>query len=384
MLKSADSFPLIDDYPHLSTGQIYFNHASCGPISKNVKTALEMLIQNNSSDKINDYLELTSKTADCKKLISEMINCEPDRIAFLDNTTNGINILAHGIEFKKGDRILLNDAEFPGNVYPFLNLQRHGVIVDFVKSDNGIVTAEELLSAVKKETKLISVSQVQFISGYRADLEIIGKYCKENNIIFSVDAIQGLGAVNPDIEKFHIDFLSCGTQKWMLGLQGFAFIFVRKSLQEKLNVAFAGWLGVKNAWNLLDYNLEFRESASRFQGGTINSFGVYAAFESLKLFKKYGYENVEQSVIDNTEYFLQKLIDIGLNPILKDINRKYIAGIVSLKTRNGEQIFNHLNENKIVSSLRENHIRFSPHFYNSHEEIDIVIDILKNNAHHFL
>jgi selenocysteine lyase/cysteine desulfurase len=113
-----------------------------------------------------------------------MINTLPDRIAFLDNTSNGLNIIAQGIKWEHGDRIILNDIEFPSNVYPFLNLRAQGVEIDFVKSRNGIVRSEDIISAIKPTTKLISISSVQFLSGYRADLEMIGEICKKNNIIF--------------------------------------------------------------------------------------------------------------------------------------------------------------------------------------------------------
>ncbi len=187
-----------------------------------------------------------------------MINCNADRIAFVDNTSNGLNILAQSIDWKKGDRILLNDIEFPANVYPFLNLKRLGVEVDFVKSENGIVTSDQIINSIKPETKLVSVSFVQFLSGYKIDLEKIGKYCRTNDIIFCVDGIQGIGAMRIDVKKCKIDFLSCGTQKWLLGMQGLAFIFVDEDFQKKMIPANVGWLSVENAWNLLDYKLDLK------------------------------------------------------------------------------------------------------------------------------
>ena len=312
---------LKEDFSHLCSSQIYFNHASCGPMSRPVKNVLENLIKEKSKDEINNYAKLVTVASETKQMIGEMINCSPDRIAFVDNTTNGINILAQGVKLKKGDRILLNNAEFPANVYPFLNLMKKGIEVDFIPSKNGIVTAEDVLNSIKPETRLIAISFVQFLSGYKVDLEIIGNCCRQKNIIFSVDGIQGLGAVTLDVEKFGIDFLSCGSQKWLLGLEGLAFIYINKSLQEKISVSNAGWLGVKDAWNLLDYNLNFRNSASRFQSGTINTFGVYALHSSLNLLKKYGYREIEEAVILNSEYFINCLKDIGIEPILNNINR---------------------------------------------------------------
>ncbi|MDH3268807.1 MAG: aminotransferase class V-fold PLP-dependent enzyme, partial [Ignavibacteria bacterium] len=261
-------------FPYLKNGIIYFNHASTAPISTKVKERIESFLKERSEEKIDDYYAFKDVVEETRTMIGEMINCKEDRIAFLDNTTNGIIWLSQGIDWKSGDRIILNDVEFPANVYPFLQLKEKGVEIDFINSTNGIVTAEEVVNAIKPRTKLISVSFVQFLSGYRIDLEKIGKTCNKKGIIFSVDAIQGLGAVGLDVEKFNIDFLASGTQKWLLGLQGLAFIYVRKELQDKMKSAPIGWLAVRDAWNLLDFDLTTKDTGERFQPGTLNNIGI--------------------------------------------------------------------------------------------------------------
>ncbi|MGB5528944.1 MAG: aminotransferase class V-fold PLP-dependent enzyme [Ignavibacteriaceae bacterium] len=364
-------------FPYLKNRIIYFNHASTGPISIKVKERIEAFLKERSEEKIDDYYAFKDVADETKTTIGEMINCDADQIAFLDNTTNGIIWLALGLEWKSGDRIILNDVEFPANVYPFLQLKEKGVEIDFIKSTNGIVTAEEVIAAIKPETKLISVSFVQFLSGYRIDLEKIGMVCKEKGIFFSVDAIQGLGAVRLDVEKFNIDFLSNGTQKWLLGLQGLAFIFVRKELQERMKSAPIGWLAVKDAWNLLNFDLTTKETAERFQPGTLNNLGIYAFNSSMKLFKEFGFDEIEEQILDNSRYFINKLSEIGYDSPLLSLPDKNLSGIVSFKSENAQKIFDHLSQKKIVCSLREGYIRFAPHFYNTKQEIDKVVDELK-------
>ncbi len=209
------------------------------------------MIKQKSETEIDDFVSMLKVFEETKAGLAKLINTTIERIAFVDNTTNGLNILAQGMKWEKGDRILLNDIEFPANVYPFLNLEKDGVVIDFVKSHDGIVSAEDIIENVKPGTKLISVSQVQFLTGYRIELQKLGEFCKENGIIFCVDAIQGLGAVRLDVQKDNIDFISCGTQKWLMGLQGLAFIYISKNLQEKLTPKYTGWQSVKNAWNLI-------------------------------------------------------------------------------------------------------------------------------------
>jgi selenocysteine lyase/cysteine desulfurase len=338
---------------------------------------LTNLLQEKSQSRIDDYGSFLKVVEETKVLLAELINCNVDRTAFIDNTSNGLNIIAQSIEWKKGDRILLNDIEFPANVYPFLNLKRFGVEVDFVKSENGIVTADQIINSIKPETKLVSVSFVQFLSGYKIDLEKIGNYCRANNIIFCVDGIQGVGAMRIDVKKYKIDFLSCGTQKWLLGMQGLAFIYADEEFQKRMIPANVGWLSVENAWDLLDYKLDLKTSANVFQGGTLNSFGIYAFNTSLKLFKEFGFDNVESEVLSNTKYFINKLKSIGLNCVLSDCSKSELAGIITIKPKNPEVVFETLEKKNIMCSIREGFIRFAPHFYNTHHEIDKVVEELQ-------
>lgn len=366
-------------FPYIKNDIIYFNHAATGPFSTLLVNAINKILKEKSERNIDDFNSFKDVAVETKSIIASMLNTVPERLAFTDNTTNGLNFLAQSIQWKKGDRILLNDIEFPANVYPFLNLKRIGVEVDFVKSDNGKVTADMIIDAIKPGTKLISVSYVQFLSGYRIDLEKIGKHCKDNDIIFSVDAIQALGAVKLDVEKSNIDFLSCGTQKWLLGFQGLAFIYLNEKLQRKIIPANIGWLSVNNAWNLLDYQIDLKTTADVFQGGTINALGVYALNASLKLFNDFNFNEVEKRVLENSKYFLTKLASIGINGLLLNSNESELAGIVTFKIKDPDLVVKKLEQNKIICSQRVGMIRFSPHFYNIFDEIDRVVDVLQKN-----
>jgi len=364
-------------FPYLDNGIIYFNHASTGPFSSLVVNRLTNLLKGKSENQIDEYDFFLKVLEESKLLLAEMINCSSDRIAFIDNTSNGLNILAQSVLWQKGDRILLNDIEFPANVYPFLNLKRLGVEVDFVKSENEIVTADQIINAIKPDTKLVSVSFVQFLSGYKIDLGRIGNYCRKNDIIFCVDGIQGIGALQIDVEKCKIDFLSCGTQKWLLGMQGLAFIYVDGEFQKKMIPANVGWLSVENAWNLLDYKMDLKSSANVFQGGTLNTFGIFAFNTSLKLFTEFGFSNIQSEVLSNTKHFICKLKNTGLDCILSNCSDAELAGIVTIRPDDPEKIFEELGKKKIICSLREGFIRFAPHFYNTHHEIDIVVEELQ-------
>jgi cysteine desulfurase / selenocysteine lyase len=366
-----------EQFPYLKHGKIYFNHASTGPLSTPVLESIQKMLFEKSETKIDEYLGLQAVIKETKSDLASLINTFPDRIAFVDNTTNGINILAAGLKLKQGDHILLNDLEFPANVYPFLNLQKNGIIIDYAKSHDGIVSAEDIIENIVPETRLISISQVQFLTGYRVDLEKIGKVCREKDIFFSVDAIQGLGAVRLDVNKDNIDFVSAGSQKWLLGLQGLGFVYVSEKLQDNIDQDCVGWLSVEDAWDLLHYELKLKNTADRYQGGTLNSIGIYALNASLKLFKHNGFNEIENKVIENTSYFLEQLGDTRFKPIINGLDKSNLSGIISFKDKDWKKIYDSLLNENIDCSVRLGYVRMSPHFYNIKEEIDKVVDILK-------
>lgn len=364
-------------FPHLDTGQIYFNHAAIGPWSKKVLDRINEYAAQRSGTMVENYPFFLEKNASAKEKLAKLLNAAPDRLAWVDNVSNGMNILANGLDWKVGDRIILNDIEFPSNIYPFMNLQREGVEIDFVKSKNGVVDVGDIENVITPKTKLISISSVQFLSGYRADIDAIGELCKEKKIIFCVDAIQGAGVVEHDVQRSKIDFLSGGTQKWLMSSQGLSYVYLTEELQQRINQKNVGWVSVANAWDLLSYDLKLKSTADALQSGTINVLGV-CIFESvLDIFIDFGMENVEKRILENSKHFINKLSEIGTEPILQKIPDKNIAGIVSFKHEKANQIFEALQDKKIFGAVREGMIRFSPHFYNTLDEIDLVIDELK-------
>ncbi|MEG8946555.1 aminotransferase class V-fold PLP-dependent enzyme [Rosettibacter firmus] len=365
-------------FPHLRMNKIYFNHASIGPWCEYALKRIDEYTKQRSGEVIENYNYFLKWSASAKKKLALLLRTTPERIAWIDNVSNGLNILAQGLNWKDGDRIILNDLEFPSNVYPFLNLKKYGVEIDFVKSKNGIIDINDIEKAITSKTKLLSISHVQFLTGYRADIDAIGELCKKHNIIFCVDAIQSAGVIEIDVNKSQIDFLAGGTQKWFMSSEGLAYIYLNESLQERIEQKFVGWTSVKNAWNLLDYKLVLKNSADRFQNGTLNSLGI-AIFDSvLDLFVDFGMSNIERNIINNTNYFIEKLLEIGLNPVLANVPSGNRAGIVTIKLSEAEQIFDKLEANNIHCAVREGMLRFSPHFYNTKNEIDRVIEILKN------
>ncbi len=220
-------------FPHTRT-QIYLNHAATGPLSRPVVQAVRRYLQQRYLGPIDNYEELAPIIDETRRLVATVLGTTPDRIAFAPNTSSALGLLAQGLDWRPGDRIAIPACEFPANVYPFMNLQHRGVQIDWIPHREGTFTVEDVARALTPRTRLVTLSWVQFLSGFRADLAQIVACCHERGVWVSVDAIQGLGALPIDVEATGIDLLAAGTHKWLMGLQGLAVCYVRPELQEVL------------------------------------------------------------------------------------------------------------------------------------------------------
>ncbi|KAB2909183.1 MAG: aminotransferase class V-fold PLP-dependent enzyme [Ignavibacteriales bacterium] len=365
-------------FPYLKLGKIYLNHAALSPVPQAAIDKANLFLKRRSETHIDDMSEYVSETTEAKGMLAKLVNGEPDRFAFFDNTATGLNILTHGLKWNPGDRVLLNDVEFPSNVYPFLNLKNQGVEVDFVHSKHGAVSSDDILSAVKPGTRLISISAVQYLSGYRANLKRIGEFCREKGIIFCVDAVQALGALSVDVKECKIDFLSCGTQKWLLALMGLSFIYITEELQNEITYGFVGWDSMESQASLLDFNFDMNKSADALQNGTINMIGVNALIGALEVIQAVGIPEIEKRIVAHTIYMNDRLTELGLKPLSAEYATKNLSGIVSFTTPRAKMLYEKFSEAKIYTSMREGYVRLSHHFYNTTEELDAALKIIRD------
>ncbi len=285
------------------------------------------------------------------------------------------------MSWQPGDNIVLYRNEFPSNVYPWYDLKYLGVGVKFIDTKLGRVTHADLESVVTERTKLVSVSWVQYSSGYRNDLKELANWCHDKEILFVVDAMQGLGALDLNVEKTGIDFLSTGTAKWLLGPHGIGFVYLTKELQDKINPPHLGWHSRSDMMNFHDYDQPLKSDASRFEFATQFSLGIWAFAGAIELLSESGSAEIENRIIDLSDYLVSGFNDIGLQVISDRSSRAVKSGIVYVShpnKNNNEKIFNRLDELRVSISLRNNKLRISPHFYNTHTEIDKFLNIMES------
>jgi len=363
-------------FSYLSTGKVWMNHAAISPLSRRVSEAVAQYLHRREVEEIDTYLSSLPIVAKTKRNLATMIGTSADRIAFAGNTSDGLNVLAAGLEWRTGDRIILNDSEFPSNIVPFINLRRHGVEIDFLQTRNGEITAERIEELITPRTRLVSLSFVQFLSGFRADLDAIGGVCKKHGVIFCVDAIQGLGASPLDVRSANIDFLSCGGPKWLMALMGIGFIYVSEELQQRIRQAYAGWTSNRNFFgDFFTYRVDFDDTARRYENGTQNYTGIAALSESTSTLLEVGIDNIQAHLRRITDILMAGIDEAGFD-VVTPRDRTKRAGIVTFKCPNAGELFNSLAKENIIVSLREGMIRVSPHFYNSPDEAAAVHSVL--------
>jgi cysteine desulfurase/selenocysteine lyase len=364
-------------FPH-SRDQIYLNHAAISPFSTRVVDSLNTFIQQRHLTEIENYFSFQPIVEQTRQYLANLLHTHPERIAFSPNTSSGLNLLA-GLPWKKGDRILLNRLEFPSNVYPFENLRSRGVEIDYVQPRQNYLDLNDFEAAFTPQTRLVSVSQVQFLTGQRIDLQHLAKLCKAHHAWLSVDGIQALGATDLDVVTTGVDFVACGGHKWLMGPTGNGFIYISEALQHQLRPLATGWLSVLNEWDLLDYDLSLRPDARRFETGTLNFMGIAGLNAALKTFAEIGIKTIEHQILSLTDYLHQACRELGLS-VLTPAAASERLGIVTvqLASDKAQHFYQQLRQAQIETSLRENrYLRFSPHFYNTHVELEHLIDSLK-------
>lgn len=365
-------------FPHTAKGVVYFNHAATSPLSTRVVDAMTRHLEERSYGKIETYTDDIQQVAETRNALHQLIHAEsPERIAFTGNTSDALNIVAAGIAWEQGDKVLLNDLEFPANVYPYLHLRRLGVEIETIKCPTGAITSEMIYETIKPQTRLVALSAVQFLTGYRADLATIGEICRHRGIIFTVDGIQAVGAIDIDVQKMKIDALSAGSQKWQMGPHGTGFLYLTEELQARVHQKYLGWLGVYNPWNFFDYNQPLASSARRYESGTLNISGIWGLHTAISTLLEFGIPQIQSHVLALTQLLTDELQKIDGVHLVSPTHASERAGIVTLQLPpdvSPNAVFEALQQRSILIALREGKLRYSPHFYNTREEGSLVVE----------
>jgi cysteine desulfurase / selenocysteine lyase len=355
---------------------IFFDHARVAPLPQRVRKVVTEFVDDATLYGTVHYENWIDEIGRARKSFARLINARTDEVAFVKNTSEGLAIIANGLDWKSGDNLVIPDIEFPANVYPWWNLKRLGIETRMVRSVEGRVLFDDLVRHVDKRTRLISISSVECNSGFRCDLNRIGAFCKDKGILFCVDAIQSLGVLPMDVKRDYIDFLSADGHKWMLSVEGLGGFYISKEVLEKVYPVTVGWGNMVNAADFMNYEFNFKPSAQRFEEGSLNTMSIHAFGAALDLLLETGIENVENRVMALGDSIIEQLNQRGLKVYSSTRPEERSGNIAFVMNQDVSQLYEWMLKNKVKLTVRDGLVRVSPHFYNSEGEVSSFFDLL--------
>jgi cysteine desulfurase/selenocysteine lyase len=354
---------------------IYLDAAHYTPYPRNVSNKIRDFIR----DFTEDYLNLSTFNMDLmmevKGNISRLINSKPEDIIITSSTTHGINIFANGIELPGNDNnVAFIDSEFPAVVYPWLNQEKLGrVKALMVPSDKGYVNDGVIRrSLLENNVRVFALSYVQFL-GYRYNIKSIADFCKKNNILLVIDAIQATGVCPIDVQAMGVDYICTGNQKWLMSPAGTGFTYISPKYRGLVHPSYASTINVEYDFaNFLNYKLEFKKGGAAYENSTPNVLGIIGMNESIKLFLELGVENIFKHILDIQDR-LMELLDKTKYRVESDLSPEHRSNIIIFSHINPEKnkdIQQYLETKKIYIAIREGYLRVSPHIYNNYSDAE--------------
>jgi cysteine desulfurase/selenocysteine lyase len=357
---------------------VYMNHSAVCPLSTRVQAAMTRLVDDVTEHGAVHYDQWCAEYERVRSSAARLVNARPHEIAFMRNTSDGLSAIANGIDWREGDNVVTCNVEFPSNIYPWMRLGRErGITLKMAKERDGRIDAGELLSLVDGRTRAVAISWVQFASGYRSNLARIGRFCRERDIVFVVDAIQGLGALELDVENDCVDAFAADAHKYLLGPEGIALLYVSDRVVNRIKPTVVGWMSVNAPDDYLNYELAYREGALRFECGTLNTAGVYGLGAAIDLFLEVSAADIEVYLLGLTGYLADRLESKGYRVASSRRQHEASAVVTCAHDRHSpSSLYRTLLSRNIITAPRMGRLRISPHFYNTREEVDALIEAL--------
>lgn len=347
----------------------YLNNASIAPVSMNVSSAVAWQANLHAMEVQSLVHDLADLYRETRELAASLVGSNASRIAFIQNTSHGISLLANGQDWREGDNVVISAEEFPSNFLAWERLAKQGVEVRKVQLVDDRLTPESTAAVVDERTKVVSLSEVQYFNGYRVDLEAISEICQRAGAMLIVDGTQSVGALDIDVDPLHVDALVVSSHKWLLGPLGIGFMALSERMLEVTEVTQLGWLSVNDPF-AFNRTIDLPNTAAKFECGTENSAGIVGLNIRLKEISQFGIGAIQSRIFELNDLLIDAVSGCGLSPV-QSFPEKHRSGITSFQ---GALIRQHdlvscLAEAGIHTSLRRDALRVSPHYYNSEEDI---------------
>jgi selenocysteine lyase/cysteine desulfurase len=377
-----DESARIHDFP-ISERKIFLAHAAVTALPRCVAEAMASYAMQ-SAEMPQEFGEVLKDFRTTRELAAQLIGARWQEIALLGPTSLGLSLFANGIAWNPGDELVCYADDYPANVYPWLELERRGVVVKRLHAERvGEVTPALVEAALTARTRLVALASCHFFTGYRLDVESIGALLHERGILFALDAIQTLGAFPLDVVRAHVDMLSADAHKWMLGPMAMGIVYVAERHFETVRPTLLGAWNVKSPRFLSQDHVEFVPTAQRYEPGVLNASGVYGMKAAIELLLGEGVGKIALRLMELKAVLLGHLQPLGFQ-VLGPVAGANASGITTVWHPDvpASKLFSELEARGVSASLRHDReerefLRFSPHFYNTAEELVRVAEILK-------
>lgn len=347
--------------------KIYLSNSASTPASTRQVEAMARFFHDWSMEGRGCVQHYMDEAEEARSTAADLIGADCDEMAYVGNTSMGLSAVAQGLKLGPGDAVLVPVPDFPANVFAWKNLEQDGVrIVEVPKREDARFGVEELEKALVPGTKVVSISSVDFVNGFAADLKGIGEFCREKGLLFCVDAIQGLGVLPLDVRECGIHFLSSATYKWLCGQRGAALLYISREADQMLSLPWAGWrTSAVDGWEM---HFIPKEGAQRFEPGSLDIMGAAATKAGLDIVTEVGVDNIHARVMQLTDMIHDGLTERGLS-VVSPWEEGERSGIVSFILNEPEQVVRKLAERDIYCTARLGLVRIAPHFYNNEADV---------------
>lgn len=358
---------------------IYLNHAAVSPPPSPTIKAIKNQLDDVSENGSLNYRNWVATKDRARKLIADLLGARPEQIAFMRNTSDGLSTVANGLRWLPGDNIVTFRNEFPSNIYPWLRLREaFGVEVRMCAEHDGRVDIAELIKLVDRQTRVIAISQVQYASGFRTDLERLGRVARTVDALLVVDVIQALGVIPTDVEANLIDVAAAACHKWLLTPEGVGLLYLSDRARERIEPTMVGWVSVPNPEDYQNFAQGWNRGALAWETGTGPTALFHGLEASLKLLTKTGIGHIAAHLEQLTDYLCDEL-DGDQYQIVSSRLSGEKSQIVCIRQRQGISplaLYARLKERNIITAPRGDRLRIAPHLYNTREEIAELLSAL--------
>jgi cysteine desulfurase/selenocysteine lyase len=356
---------------------VYLNSAAVSPMpTPTVEAVIKQLRDVSENGTVNMQQWLDTKKR-CRQLVAEMLKVRPEQIAFMRNTSDGFSTVANGLDWAEGDNIVVFAKEFPSNFYPWRRIRDiFGVELRTVPEREGRIDLDELISLIDSNTKVVAISAVQFNSGFRADLERIGRAARNVDALFAVDIIQAFGVMPFDLEAQFVDVACGASHKWLFSPEGCGIIYLSDRARARIEPTLVGWISVETPWDFDNYEQSWKPNALAWETGTGGSSLFYGLEQSLKILHEIGAGKIRAYLEELTDY-LCELLEAEDYQIISSRLESEKSQIVSLMPKAGQtssEVAAALQKKNIIISPRGERLRIAPHIFNNHQDIDQLIE----------